>query len=83
MRLHNYYSVIFTSDASQIDPDFGKLKSLGAGKYSIDSIPGEQNVHIDLTSSLVRVQRALPLLLQLRLHLDDGRSGGYDDFMSW
>ncbi|HZV45661.1 MAG TPA: hypothetical protein VFF90_14355, partial [Saprospiraceae bacterium] len=26
---HNYYNVIFTSDASQIVPDFGKLKSLG------------------------------------------------------
>jgi len=49
---HNYYSVIFTSDASQIEPDFGKLKSISAGKYSIDSIPGGQNVQVDLTSSL-------------------------------
>jgi gliding motility-associated-like protein len=49
---HNFYNIIFTSDADQIQPDFGKLKAISAGKYSIDSIPEGQNVQVGLTSVL-------------------------------
>jgi gliding motility-associated-like protein len=49
---HQYYSVIFSSDANLIVPNFGKLKPISVGKYSIDSIPAGQDVKVDLTSAL-------------------------------
>jgi len=49
---HNFYSVIFTSDANLIVSNFGKLKTISVGKYSIDSIPSGQDVKVDMTSAL-------------------------------
>ncbi len=48
---HHYYSVLFSSDANMLVTNFGKLKTVSAGKYRIDSIPAGQDVKVDFTSA--------------------------------
>lgn len=49
---HNYYSVILTSDAGEVIPDFGVISMIAPGKFQIDSIPAGQDVNVTMNSDL-------------------------------